>query len=241
MTTTTATIIIVIHLLLHRFIQSLAHNMIHKINEIRVWYCKHHNQTSSCIQKGELLYQGKDDPEVDISRYTTRFFFCDSGYPHPSIAILLIFEIRLSSTTKIQVLLFKTWFLLSRLSGLSGLLVFWSLALVLFGDLVLCCAVNRVFKTWSLLYRSKCKPAYIVDQHCYGPALLWTSIVMDQHCYGSAYIVDQHYYGPALLWTSIIMDQHCYGPALLWTSIVMDQHCYGPALLWTSIVMDQHL
>ncbi|KAI8329356.1 hypothetical protein BD560DRAFT_494309 [Blakeslea trispora] len=66
MTTTTATIIIVIHLLLHRFIQSLAHNMIHKINEIRVWYCKHHNQTSSCIQKGELLYQGKDDPE-DIS------------------------------------------------------------------------------------------------------------------------------------------------------------------------------
>ncbi|KAI8329494.1 hypothetical protein BD560DRAFT_494303 [Blakeslea trispora] len=64
MTTTTATIIIVIHLLLHRFIQSLAHNMIHKINEIRVWYCKHHNQTSSCIQKGELLYQGKDDPEA---------------------------------------------------------------------------------------------------------------------------------------------------------------------------------
>ncbi|KAI8326773.1 hypothetical protein BD560DRAFT_442615 [Blakeslea trispora] len=64
--------------------------------------------------------------------------------------------------------LFKTWFLLS---GLSGFLIRWfyrSLALVLFGDLVLCYAVNR-----------------------------WTSIAMDQHRYGPASIVDQHYYGPA--------------------------------------------
>ncbi|KAI8350872.1 hypothetical protein BD560DRAFT_427351 [Blakeslea trispora] len=177
--------------------------------------CSSSKSGSQARQECKSWYVTYISDFVTLKAVILSTWFTSSGYSFVSNAIPLIFEITLESLCNhdkngppivtflyaafqdLVLTLSALWSLWS--FGLSGLLVslvfwsLWSLALMLFGDLVLCCAVNRVFKTWSLLYRSKCKPASIVDQHCYGPALLWTSIVMDQHCYGPASIVDQHH------------------------------------------------
>ncbi|KAI8327076.1 hypothetical protein BD560DRAFT_429746 [Blakeslea trispora] len=115
--------------------------------------CSSSESGSQARQECKSWYVTYISDFVTLKAVILSTWFTSSGYSFVSNAILLIFEITLQSGQKWS---FGIFCLCSGPSGIqdlaypllafwrSGLLVFWFLALVLFGDLVLYCAVNRV-------------------------------------------------------------------------------------------------
>ncbi|KAI8327078.1 hypothetical protein BD560DRAFT_494601 [Blakeslea trispora] len=115
--------------------------------------CSSSESGSQARQECKSWYVTYISDFVTLKAVILSTWFTSSGYSFVSNAILLIFEITLQSGQKWS---FGIFCLCSGPSGIqdlaypllafwrSGLLVFWFLALVLFGDLVLYCAVNRM-------------------------------------------------------------------------------------------------